>query len=464
MLGLGVGLALSLELGAVGPPTEPPASAPVATPDPGPTWHGDIAELVRHRCGACHRADGAGPFELLDHQDVASRGRFILQLVDAGRMPPWLPSGSGWRDDRRLTPAEASRLRSWVEAGAPRGERPEGEETSIPTPQREFPRLVRSMTESFEIAPESDPAWHRGVVDQRGTAIPLGNPTPWRVRSISMETNAPQAVRLASLAFDDTGAGRYLDERDPRVGFLMSADAGLTPSGAHGIVLAGPDRLRWPRGFHQVIPPGADAVVEWHYRPTGKVEQVRPRLGFELVPEGETSRPVHWLPVGVGRVQVPAETVQRIRTEPVEIPVDADLVGVTPRALEITRSLRLLAIPPEGTAEQVRTVLEVEDWDHHQRETWIAEPIRSLPKGTRVFAEFVLDNRSANPANPDVPAVEVRRGRRTGILSLMLHLAAVDAAEDPVLRWAGVEVVKGLRGRGAVQVTEDDDQSAGPSD
>ena len=417
-----------------------------------PDWNHDIAPLVGRACVTCHRDDGAGPFRLDRRSDLTRRSGFVLELVDEGRMPPWLGRGDGWRDDRRLSLDERSLLRRWIEAGAPidREDR-EASPVTAPIPVADEVRgrtVTRVVDGEFTLPMESDPAWHKGEIDQRGNAIALGNPAPWRVRGISIDTGAPRAMRVASIVFDDTGAGRYLDDRDPRVGFLMAGDAGLSPSGAHGVVLGGVDRLRWPDGFHVPVPPESDAVVEWHYRPTGVEETMRPRLTFELVTDEEAgdSRPLRWLPVGIGRIRIDAEQTGTVESMMVEVPVEVDLVGVTPRGLEIATGMELRAFAPDAPPETVGDlVIRFEDWDHHQRETVVSESPRRYPAGTRFQATFRLDNRSVNPSNPDSPAVDVARGRRTGVLAMLLHLAAVEDADDARLAESGPEVVKGLR-------------------
>lgn len=449
-------------LGMAEPPKVGPAKigSGVADASPEPDWVHDVQPIIARRCGSCHRTDGAGPFPLGSHREVASRGGFIVDLVDSGRMPPWLPEGAGWRDDRRLTEGEKTTLRRWVASGAILERETVGGSPATPTVAASnetdsivlASEMVRGLGASFQVPAESGPAWHQGNIDQRGTTIPLENGEPLRIRGVRIETGAPQAVRLASFAFDDTGAGRYLDQRDPRVGFLMSADAGLIPSGAHGIVLGGADQLRWPEGYHLPVPANADAVIEWHYRPTGIIESVSPEIRLELLGEEEDSRALRWLPVGVGRVQIPAETVQTVETDPLVMPADAMLVGLTPRALEITRTIELFEIPPGRTRESGTSILRIGDWDHHQRETLVLKTPRLVPEGTRFVARFTLDNRSENPANPDAPAVDIRRGRRTGVLATMLHVAAISPEDDPTLDRLGPEAVKGLRGRGSVQV------------
>ena len=132
----------------------------------------------------------------------------------------------------------------------------------------------------------------------------------------------------------------------------------------------------------------------------------------------------------------------------VEVPVEVDLVGVTPRGLEIVTAMELRAFPPDSPSDAAgEVVIRFEDWDHHQRETIISETPRRFAAGTRLQASFRLDNGSVNPSNPDSPAVDIRRGRRTGVLGILLHLAAVKAEDDAALAERGPDAVKALMGR-----------------
>ncbi len=425
---------------ATPPADEAPERADVEPTAEASTWNRDIAEIVKVRCLGCHRIGGAAPFPLQDHASVANRATFIGDVVESGRMPPWLPLNHGFVGDRRLTALERRALTTWIAAGAPIGAGepirldadPGGAETSKNV-------LALQMTEAGEIPEESGPAWHRGELDQHGVMLPLENESMHRVRAIRHVTSAPQAIRVASLVFDDTGTGRYLDERDPRVGFLMAADAGVRPSGVDGILLGGGDGLRWPDGFHTEVAPNSDLVAELHYRPTGRIERLQERFELELVPQDVESRPVRWLPVGLFRVAIPAGTRSLLSTPETVVPVDVDLVGLSVRALEICVGVEVVAIDADG----VETVLlEIDEWDHHQRETYVLPACRSLARGTRILARFKVDNTASNPANPDSPPVDVRRGRRTGVLLVMLHVAAVEGLSDDALSSFGGDWVR----------------------
>lgn len=83
-----------------------------------PTFHLDVAPLVREKCAPCHRPDGPAPFSLWSYSEVHSRAEQIADVTASRTMPPWLPeAGYGsFAGERRLTAPEIELLRRWAEA------------------------------------------------------------------------------------------------------------------------------------------------------------------------------------------------------------------------------------------------------------------------------------------------------------------------------------------------------------
>ena len=406
----------------------PAGSAPEMTVVP--TWNDRIGPIIEARCVTCHSPGRSGPFSLATVDDVRNRATFLVDVIKAGRMPPWLPAGGEYRYQRAVPEAEIAAIQAWSSGGAPIGEGPP--KILKPPPVEAFRSdLVLEMPEPYSIPEESDPAWHSGELDIHGVNLPLANSGPLRVQAIRHVAAAPQSMRVAAFAFDATGAGRYLDERDSRVGFLMGGDAGLRPAGADGVVLTGSGDFRLPPGFHLPVEAGSDLLVNFQYQPTGKMERLQERIELEFVAEIENSRPARWIPLAVGRIEIDAEAERAFESEAVVLEKAVDLIGLSPRAIQICSSLRVDAVFPSGDR---KVLLDIPDWDHHQRESYVpSRPIR-LPAGTTLLASFQLDNTSANPRNPDDPAIEIRRGRRTGVLNVIAHVAAVDPEFDADLR------------------------------
>src|SRR5262249_21839748 len=67
-----------------------------------PTYSKDIAPILWKNCAGCHRPGEIGPFSLLTYRDAAKRARFLAEITESRRMPPWKPEpGFGAFHDER---------------------------------------------------------------------------------------------------------------------------------------------------------------------------------------------------------------------------------------------------------------------------------------------------------------------------------------------------------------------------
>ncbi|MCC7233474.1 MAG: cytochrome c, partial [Bacteroidia bacterium] len=120
-----------------------------------PTFSGNIAELIYHKCTPCHRNGSAAPFNLITYEDLKRHARTIKLTVSSRVMPPWPadPSYSTFLDQKSLTNEELAMLITWLDNGCPIGDK-----MKIPPPPK-FPEgskfgkpdLVLTMTEPFPI-------------------------------------------------------------------------------------------------------------------------------------------------------------------------------------------------------------------------------------------------------------------------------------------------------------------------
>jgi hypothetical protein len=91
----------------------------------GPTYYRDVAPILDAKCTSCHRLGGIAPFSLATAAAAKAHATGIVQLTQAGLMPPWLPGPDSaafiGRDKRRLSDVELQTLAHWAAAGAPAG-------------------------------------------------------------------------------------------------------------------------------------------------------------------------------------------------------------------------------------------------------------------------------------------------------------------------------------------------------
>jgi mono/diheme cytochrome c family protein len=87
------------------------------------TFNRDIAPILFHSCGMCHRPGESGPFPLLTSKDAKSHARQIAAVTQSRFMPPWLPDPGDYKfaDNMRLSDEEVALIARWVQQGAVEG-------------------------------------------------------------------------------------------------------------------------------------------------------------------------------------------------------------------------------------------------------------------------------------------------------------------------------------------------------
>ncbi len=61
------------------------------------TFARDVAPITYQHCLPCHRPGEGAPFDLITYDDVAGHATQIVEVVQSGYMPPWLPERGAMR-------------------------------------------------------------------------------------------------------------------------------------------------------------------------------------------------------------------------------------------------------------------------------------------------------------------------------------------------------------------------------
>jgi len=399
-----------------------------------PTFNKDVAPILFQNCAACHRPGEVAPFSLLTYQDAAKRAKFLKEVTQERRMPPWMPEPGPHRflDERRLSDADLKTLADWVDAGAP-----EGDARDLPSLpkfadgwQLGEPDLVVEMPESFTV-PADGPDIYQAFV------IPLPVETLKWVKAVEFRPGTRRVVHHATLLLDTSGEMRQRDEREAGPGFLTQAGLDLITlqqgGGQFGSWTPGATPRFLPAGVARPLRPRTDLVMLIHYHPSGKPEQDRSKIGIFFSDKPNTAA-MTTLPLAVSPragnahlLDIPAgearHEVRLART----LPGAARVFGVIPHAHYLLRELKLTATRPGGQPEQI---LWIKDWDFNWQDRYaFAEP-PLLPANTRLELVARFDNSAVNPQNPNNPPKPVRYGPNSTdeMLGTHLSLMPVDAA------------------------------------
>ncbi len=385
-------------------------------PEVTPTWSADVASIVHARCSDCHRPGGGAPFSLLTYDDAKRKARTIAAVVEHGQMPPW-PSSQGsdvFRAARKLSQPEMDTLMRWAEGDAPAGElsKAPSPPTYSSTWSLGVPDIEVETKDSFRV-----PASGRDIY--KYFTIPLNIESERWLSAIDVQSNAPAVVHHALFFLDDSNEER-------------GSDRG-TSLGGWAVGMRG---QRMPLDLGQRVPAGSNLVMQVHFHPSGKAEDVTVRVGMWFCAKKPERTLVEFqLPAAFGRlagIDIPAGDPAWTLQDAWTIPADIDLVSVWAHAHTVCVSARAVATLPDGSE---RILLDIPAWSFNWQLRYdYCNPVR-LPKGTRIESELIYDNSASNPNNPYTPPQRVTWGEQTSdeMGSLIFNATPVQEADLAVL-------------------------------
>jgi hypothetical protein len=374
-----------------------------------PTFTHDVAPIIYAKCAPCHHPGEAAPFSLLSYADVKKRSAQIASATRSGYMPPWLPeAGYGdFLDERRLTAAELATIANWVSAGAP-----EGPADAAPPPP-EFPGGWQLGTPDLVLEAKSPidlPASGRNIY-WNVIFTPNVATRHW-VRAIEIKPGQPRVVHHANLLIDRAGSAHF-QESTPGKGFPgMDLIVGRSPFDPDGNFLfwkpGGAPHVE-PDGFAWRLDPGNELVLNIHFQPSGKREEVRPSIGLYFTDKPQTRFPLLVQLENDQALDIPAGTHDFAIADDFTLPLDADVLAVYPHAHYLGKLLEAWATVPDSSK---KWLVRIPAWDPNwQAVFYYREPV-FLPKDSVIHMRYHYDNSSNNPRNPNHPPKRVRAGNQ----------------------------------------------------
>ncbi|MFM8931180.1 MAG: redoxin family protein, partial [Gemmataceae bacterium] len=402
-------LVLAVESLAAGKPVELPSTRaygcalarpmPAKTVSPGvPSYHADVAPVLKARCAGCHSPDALAPFALANYEDALRWAEDIRDFTKARRMPPWLPVTSvPLRDCRQMPDSEIQTLARWVEGGCPEGEKPSNKTSPKAVENEEKwalgpPDLILDAGADVEVAPEGKDLF-------RCLVLPTGLKEGRFVTAYEVKPGNQAVVHHMVHFLDNKGRARKLQEKftepqgssDKGPGYNFSTGPGFfPPTGDLGGWAPGSTPHKLSPGVGYWLPAGTDVVMQVHYHRTGKPEKDRSRLGLYFAkPDEEITHPFQVIPVGALFLTIPADNPSYSVAGKVFLCEDCTLHMLMPHMHLLGKSIRLTAQKP-GQPEQL--LLDIPRWDYNWQEHYFLQQPMRLPKGTRLSVEAVFDN------------------------------------------------------------------------
>lgn len=350
-------------------------------------------------------------------------------------MPPWLPQSNSSSIHGRgpLGTKDRKTLVDWLKAGAPH---PKDAKPAVPLDEdRYFDESISLEIEpGFNMPAESVTTLHSHTHNTRTFAMPLVNDEPLMITGVQWQSPLQNAVHSVALSFDPTGQAELADSLEEPAGYHMSGDLGARPAGGLGVLGVGDRTLMYPDGYAYEVPAGSTIVTEMSYRPTGRDLPVEGSVSLQTAHPDDELRTLDsflimkpWFRLAAGeRRQEQANLV---------VPMDLDVVAMSPRGDSYLRSMKLTSIDPDGVS---KVILDYPDWDMHWRSTHVLKSPLRLKAGTRLVLDVDVDNSDENPRNLNYPARNVTLGRYTGVDGIQFHATSTDPAQEQAFRdWVG---------------------------
>ncbi|MEQ1892758.1 MAG: redoxin domain-containing protein [Planctomycetota bacterium] len=369
-----------------------------------PTYHREVARLLRDNCVECHRSGGVAPFALETYAQAKGRRVMMRDVVEAAIMPPWFAAGDGarWKNDRRLSSEAKATLLAWIDAGTPEGDPAETPCAYVyPDGWRiGEPDIVFEMTAPYTVPAE-------GLVAQRYFEVGPEVPEDLWIQRLEVRPGELEVVHHVTVSYQlPAGQGDFDDElRRTLLPWARSDNAGWVFLFGY---LPGKGPRSYPEGIARFLPKGARLRFDMHYTPSGTAVSDQTRLGLVLAkkpPEIVAESRNLWNP----DILIPPNEPHAAFTREFPILHDVVLRSLTPHMHLRGKSMVADLLRTDGSEERL---IEIPAWDQDwQFNHVLREPI-FLAAGSRVRVTAVFDNSAANEANPD-PSAWVKDGPLT---------------------------------------------------
>lgn len=383
-----------------------------------------IAPIIYENCTSCHRQGEVGPMALTNYEEISSWAPMIEYVTAIKYMPPYPPdvSYSKFLYQRSLTDEQIQMISDWVDAGTPQG----NPDLAPPSPtfpsgsQIGTPDLVLTMEEAHTVVGNNQD-------DYRVFVLPTGFTEDKEIAAIEFRPGNNRAVHHALIAYDATGKAADLDAATPEYGYYSFGDFGVDEvhNSSWGYV-PGTAPLVYPKGIGEIIPAGADLLIQVHYAPlpTDELDQSSVNIFFKDTDDPIT-REVQLASVtpfnltgGFAEFQIPANEEKTFVAESLYeetaffpgINYDISLISIEPHSHYLGTSYEIFAVTPDN---DTLNLISIPEWDFNWQGAYTFEKMIKIPANSRWYTIASYDNTSSNPANPSNPPINVTWGEGT---------------------------------------------------
>ncbi|MEM6380646.1 MAG: T9SS type A sorting domain-containing protein, partial [Bacteroidota bacterium] len=324
--------------------------------------------------------------------------------------------------EKSLTNEQIQMIADWVDAGTPQGD--PNLEPPLPTfptgSQIGTPDLVLTMKEAHTITGNNQD-------DYRVFVLPTGFTEDKEIAAIEFRPGNKRAVHHVLFAYDLSGKAAALDDATPEYGYYSFGDFGVEDvfNSTWGYV-PGTSPLVYPEGIGEIIPAGADLLIQVHYAPLPTDETDQSSVNIFFKDEDDpikrevriASITPYNLPGGFSDFEIPANEEKTFVTESLYqetawlpgIDYDISLISLEPHSHYLGKSYEIYVVTPEN---DTINLIKIPEWDFNWQGSYTFKNMIKIPANSSWFTISSYDNTDSNPANPSNPPIDVSWGEGT---------------------------------------------------
>jgi hypothetical protein len=378
------------------------------------TYARDISRILQNRCQECHRPGQIAPMPLLTYEDASSWSLMIHDVVSEQRMPPWHadPKHGKFKNDRRLSEDERTKLLAWIDAGCPEGSAKDLPETKKFAPGWTIgqPDAVFTMKDAVKVPAKSV----KGVLPYQYVLLPTNFDEDKWVQAVEAKPGNTAVVHHI-IVYIVHGGKR---EKNIADGFGSGMLVAYAPGDLGSV---------FPPGSAKKLPKGASLAFQMHYTPVGTEQTDKSSIGLIFAKEPPKTE-VRTRAIAQQFFLIPPNEDNHEVVSMTTFTKDAILYSMFPHMHLRGKSFQFEVVYPDGQRD---TLLSVPRYDFGWQSNYLLEKPLRLPAKTKIECTAHFDNSAKNRNNPN-PSIPVFWGEQTWeeMMIGFADYAYVDANND----------------------------------
>jgi len=416
-------------------PFSNPEKATLKVEPDGVAFYGDIEPILQDHCQTCHNPLGIAPFSLVTYEDAKNWAALIKQATSTKKMPPWgITGGVPFKDDKRLSSQDISKIANWVDNDCPQGDlknaRKPLEFKSTDTWDDEIPPdIVLQIPGTFHLGAKGEDLYRMFV-------MPFNNPNELNIRKSQFISGNPRIIHHAMAFYDASGLSldaqarlgniepKGLNDQDYGPGYNSGMGLGFIPNPANikkNKSMASANIIGWapgvqktmsyPQGVARAVPANSDLSLQMHYVRTGQSETDNASKVGIWLSKDKPQRYINGYLLDTDFRVIPKDVADFRSTGSIEIMEDSELSFMSPHMHKLGKEMRIWYQPKEKGAREL--LLELKNWDFNWQLRYYPKESVFLEKGSSLYIETVHDNSAGNRNNPFSPPRDIFLGENT---------------------------------------------------